>query len=786
MIYKSGFLPLRKAAVLGAGTMGAQIAAHLANAGLQVHLLDMPAPDGQPANAVVERNLKALSRLKPDPFFTASVCQQITCGNFNDDWAAIGAADWVIEAVIERPDIKQSIMAKVEAHARQDAIISTNTSGIPIRVISKGRSAEFKRRFLGTHFFNPPRYLRLLEIIPGETTDPDLITFMQWYGRVHLGKGSVIAKDVPYFIGNRIGIYGMMGAMSAFTGGEYSIEEIDALTGPLVGRPTSATFRTADLVGLDVIRLVGQNLYASLPDDESRDRFAVPPLIDRLVEQGALGAKTRAGFYRKEGRTILSINPDSGQYEPPAALNLGDVNALRKFKRLGQRLQALYEDQGRAGQFFRRTTLDVMGYAARRIGEITDSPASVDQAMRWGFGWQMGPFETWDALGFDRVRADMKEAKIALPDWILNRPEGSSIYAELGSKVFVPGRKDLVDVSLPQDERGPAAVKASGEVDLWSNEEAGLMHLGDGVALFEFRSKACTLGRRVIRGLVEAIDYVENDANLRGFVIGNEGTHFSVGANLAEMAQAVEAGLYSNISEYIAEFQQTMQYVHYARKPVVAAVHQRALGGGCELVMSSRHPVAAAESYIGLVELGVGLIPAGTGCMRLAKCASNRHAVHDSDLQPFVARFYEQVAKAEVSTSAARAKEMAYLPESAPIAMNNERRFHVAAQEVLRLSEQGYRPPVAEPIRVLGRPGAAALSMGVYQLHQGRFISDYDQFLAERLAYVMTGGDLSGPHDVTEGYLLDLEREVFLSLLGQPKTQERVMGLLTSNRPVRN
>ena len=359
----------------------------------------------------------------------------------------------------------------------------------------------------------------------------------------------------PYFIGkqNR-NLWHDGAAMSAFTGGEYSIEEIDALTGPLVGRPTSATFRTADLVGLDVIRLVGQNLYASLPDDESRDRFAVPPLIDRLVEQGALGAKTRAGFYRKEGRTILSINPDSGQYEPPAALNLGDVNALRKFKRLGQRLQALYEDQGRAGQFFRRTTLDVMGYAARRIGEITDSPASVDQAMRWGFGWQMGPFETWDALGFDRVRADMKEAKIALPDWILNRPEGSSIYAELGSKVFVPGRKDLVDVSLPQDERGPAAVKASGEVDLWSNEEAGLMHLGDGVALFEFRSKACTLGRRVIRGLVEAIDYVENDANLRGFVIGNEGTHFSVGANLAEMAQAVEAGLYSNISEYIAEF----------------------------------------------------------------------------------------------------------------------------------------------------------------------------------------------------------------------------------------
>ena len=772
--------------MLGAGTMGAQIAAHLANAGLEILLLDVPAGEGRSANGAVERNLKAATRLRPDPLFTAAARQRITCGNFRDDWPRIGDADWVIEAVIERLDIKQSIMSKVESHARKDAIISTNTSGIPIRLISKGRSADFKRRFLGTHFFNPPRYLRLLEIIPSPETDPDLVAFLRWYGRVHLGKGTVIANDVPYFIGNRIGIYAMMGAIAEFTDGNSSIEEIDTLTGPLVGRPKSATFRTADLVGLDVMRLVGQNLYASVPDDESRDRFRVPPLIDRLVELGALGAKTRAGFYRKEGRTIKSINPATGTYEPPAALDLGDLNAIRKAGSLPARLRALYDNQGRAGAFFRGTMLDLMGYAARRIGEITGSPASVDQAMRWGFGWQLGPFEIWDALGFTRVREDMKEAGISLPDWILNLSEESTLYDKSGSRVFVPETDTYVDVTAPADERGPAAVKASGAMDLWSNQEAGLVHLGAGVALFEFRSKACTLGRRVIGGLMEAIDFVENDASLRGMVIGNEGTHFSVGANLAELAHAVGAGQFSIINDYIAEFQSAMQRVHYARKPVVAAVHQRALGGGCELVMSSCNPVAAAESYLGLVELGVGLIPAGTGCMRLAKRANEHHAAHDSDLQPFVARFYEQVAKAEVSTSAERARDMAYLPVHAPVVMNAERRFHVAAHEVVRLSEQGYRPPTAKAIRVLGQPGAAALAMGVYQMHQGRFISDYDRHLADRLAFVMTGGNLSGPQDVTEAYLLDLEREVFLSLLGQPKTQERIIGLLKTNRPVRN
>ena len=667
MVYKSGYLPLRKAAVLGAGTMGAQIAAHLANAGLEVLLMDREAPylqrpNLQPPNSIVERNLKAATRLKPAPFFTTKTLQRVTCGNFRDDWSRVGEADWIIEAVIERLDVKQSIMERVDAYARKDAIISTNTSGIPVHLIGQGRSPEFQRRFVGTHFFNPPRYLHLLEIIPTATTDPLLVDYLSWYGRLHLGKGIVIANDVPYFVGNRIGIYGMMGAIAQFTSGEYTIEEIDTLTGALVGRPKSATFRTADLVGIDVMRLVGQNLYKSVPHDESRDRFKVPPLIDRLVQLGALGAKVRAGFYQKSGRTIKSINPSTGQYEAPAPLNLIDINKIRKAGGLKARIRALYADTGRAGSFFRSTMLDLMGYAARRTGEITDRPARIDQAMRWGFGWKMGPFETWDTLGFAKVRADMANANIMLPDWVLGMPENGSFYRDAGSQVFVPTVGAYEGMVTPMDERGPAAVKESGISDLWSNKEAGLIDLGEGVVLYEFRSKACTLGRNVIRGLQESIDYVENDPNLRGLVIGNEGTHFSAGANLAEMAQAVGEGMFDVINEYIAQFQGAMQRVHYARKPVVVAVHQRALGGGCELVMSSPNPVAAAESYLGLVELGVGLIPAGSGCMRLAARASDRHVAHDSDLQAFVARYYEQVAKAEVSTSAERAREMAYLP----------------------------------------------------------------------------------------------------------------------------
>ncbi|MCY3594802.1 MAG: 3-hydroxyacyl-CoA dehydrogenase NAD-binding domain-containing protein [Bacteroidetes bacterium] len=776
-------LPFRTAAVIGAGTMGAQIAAHLANAGVQVLLLDLAA-EGSDPRALVKKRLKGASKLKPSPFFTKATSQRIRCGTIEHDLGKISGAEWVIEAVVERLDIKQDLLEKIEAHTDQDNIVSTNTSGIPIRALVQGRSPEFRQRFLGTHFFNPPRYLSLLEVIPHADTAPQVLDKIAWYARVHLGKNVVQANDVPYFIANRIGIYGMMGAIDQFVTGGYTIEEIDTLTGPLAGRPKSATFRTADLVGLDVMQLVCANLYESVPQDESRERFSVPPVLKELVSQGALGAKTKAGFYRKEGRTIRSLNLVSGQYEDPSELNLGDLRKIKSAGPLHRRLSALFEDEGRAGALFRTTMLDLMAYAARRIGEVTDSPARVDQAICSGFGWEMGPFETWDAIGFDTVRKAMTKEELVLPEWVLDMPSGASFYTDRG--VYIPSQKEYEVQKVSAAERSLASIKLDSGGDLWSNEESGLVDLGDGVALFEFRSKACTLGGKVIGGMLEAIDRVENSSDLCGLVIGNEGNHFSVGANLAELAGALRSGNFGEIAQYIAHFQSAMQRVHYARKPVVVAAHQRALGGGCELIMSSANPVAAAETYAGLVELGVGLIPAGTGSMRLAAKASRENHGYDSNLLLDVMRYFEAVAKATVSTSAEEARDLGFLPDHACIVMNSARRFHAAKHEVLRLSAQGYRPPVPQTIRVLGRPGAAALNTAVYQLHQGRFISDYDLHLAKQLAYVFTGGDLSGAEEVSESYLLDLEREVFLGLLGQPKTQERIAGLLKHNRPVRN
>ncbi|MCY3487541.1 MAG: 3-hydroxyacyl-CoA dehydrogenase NAD-binding domain-containing protein [Bacteroidetes bacterium] len=776
-------LPFRTAAVIGAGTMGAQIAAHLANAGVQVLLLDLSA-EGSDPRALVKKRLKGASKLKPSPFFTKATSQRIRCGTIEHDLEKISEVEWVIEAVVERLDIKQALLEKIEAHTGQDNIVSTNTSGIPIRALVQGRSPEFRQRFLGTHFFNPPRYLSLLEVIPHADTAPQVLDKIAWYARVHLGKNVVQANDVPYFIANRIGIYGMMGAINQFVTGGYTIEEIDTLTGPLAGRPKSATFRTADLVGLDVMQLVCANLYESVPQDESRERFSVPPVLKELVSQGALGAKTKAGFYRKEGRTIRSLNLASGQYEDPSELDLGDLRKIKSAGPLHRRLSALFEDEGRAGAFFRTTMLDLMAYAARRIGEVTDSPARVDQAICSGFGWEMGPFETWDAIGFDTVRKAMTKEELVLPKWVLDMPSDASFYTDRG--VYIPAQKEYEVQKVSAAERSLASIKLDSGEDLWSNEESGLVDLGDGVALFEFRSKACTLGGKVIGGMLEAIDRVENSPDLCGLVIGNEGNHFSVGANLAELAGALQSGKFGEIAQYIAHFQSAMQRVHYARKPVVVAAHQRALGGGCELIMSSANPVAAAETYAGLVELGVGLIPAGTGSMRLAAKASGENHGYDSNLLLDVMRYFEAVAKATVSTSAEEARDLGFLPDHACIVMNSARRFHAAKHEVLRLSAQGYRPPVPQTIRVLGRPGAAALNTAVYQLHQGRFISDYDLHLAKQLAYVFTGGDLSGAEEVSESYLLDLEREVFLGLLGQPKTQERIAGLLKHNRPVRN
>ncbi len=783
--------PFRRAAVLGAGVMGSQIAAHLANAGLEVLLLDVtPAAIGKPGspNDLVEAAFKAAAKLNPDPFFTARTQERVSLGNFDEDFERIGEADWIIEVVVEKMDVKRDVMARIEAAARPDAVISTNTSGLPIGQIAEGRSDEFRRRFLGTHFFNPPRYLKLFEVIPTDDTDPAVLERVTHFARVHLGKGVVVAKDTPNFIGNRIGIYGIMGALAQFESGAYSIEEVDALTGELVGHPKSATFRTADVVGLDTLRHVTQNLYEGVPDDESRERFRVPDALDRLVQAGWLGQKSKAGFYKKDGDTIRSINLDTFEYDDPEPLGF-DVKAFKKAGDLPARLNALYADEGRPGRFFRETTLDLLAYAARRLPEIADSPADVDRAIRWGFGWEMGPFETWDALGVARVRAAIRDAGLALPDWADDVPD-AGFYAERDGQlhVWTPEAGDYVPDPRPSDEWGLASLRHDEPKTLWKNSDAALLDLGDGVALFEFRSKANALGQELMQGLNDALDRVESDRDLRGLVIGNEGSNFAVGANLGEVAMGVMMGQMDEIGRFVKGFQDSVQRVRYSPKPVVVAVHQRVLGGGCEMTMACPNPVAAAETYIGLVELGVGLVPAGTGTMRLAALASESapHG-HPSEIQPFVQKYFEQVAMATVATSARMGQEMGYIAPHAPVVMNDARRFHVAKQEVLRLSEQGYlAPPVRTRIRVLGRSSRAAFEVALQTYLDGRFISPYDKHLALKLAHVLTGGDLTAPQEVHEDYLLELEREAFLSLLGEEKTQARIQSILTTNKPLRN
>lgn len=771
--------------------MGAQIAAHCANAGLQVYLLDI-APKEGPKNAIVQAAFKRTQKLKPSPFFTKGTAQRIQIGNFDEHFAWVGKADWVIEVVVERLDIKRQIMARIEETAQADAVISTNTSGIPIREIAEGRSDEFRKRLLGTHFFNPPRYLKLLELIPTADTDPAIVERVAYFGRVHLGKGIVVANDVPYFVGNRIGIYAMMKAMQYFTSGQYTIEEIDQLTGTLIGHPKSATFRTADVVGLDVMVDVAKNLYAKAVDDESREMFKIPALLQQLVDNGALGAKTKAGFYRKEGKEIKSINPETLQYESAKPLDLPSFKGIKRQRTTVARMQALFEDEGRAGTFFRESTLDLLGYASRRIPEITDSPANVDRAICWGFGWELGPFQTWDVLGFENVLQGMTDLGIATPDWVQTMQENgiTQFYRTVDGQreAYVPAQGGYVADSSPSDEIGLASIKTNPEREVWKNEDAGLLDLGDGVVLYEFRSKANTLGFHVMNGLVEAIERVENDPNLRGLVIGNEGQHFSVGANLGEVAMAMGMGQFDQIERMVAQFQQVVQRMRYATKPVVVAPHQRVLGGACELTMACPNPVVVAESYIGLVELGVGIIPAGTGTMRLAALAAQQAAIdHPSAIMAHLQPYFENVAMARVATSAREAQDMGYVAPHAQVVMNDARRFHVAKQEVLRLSNQGYLPPpVMTHIRVLGRSAQAAIQVALHQYKEGRYVSEYDVYLATKLGHVLTGGELTGPQDVHEDYLLDLEREAFMHLLGQDKTKERIMHLLTYNKPLRN
>lgn len=781
-------LSLRRAAVLGSGVMGSQIAALLAGVGLQVELLDLPGPEGTPRNGPAESALAACAKLKPDPFFSVDARTRIRCGNFDDHLSRLGHCDWIIEVVVERLDIKRALLARVEEVAHPRAIISTNTSGLPVAEIAEGRSDSFRQRFLGTHFFNPPRYLRLFELIPTEDTDSAVLECMAAFGRVQLGKGVVLAKDTPNFIGNRIGMLAALSIMRRVTDGEYTIEEVDALTGKLIGRPRSATFRTADLVGLDVLAHVAQNLHAAVPDDESREKFRAPWLLTKLVERGSLGAKTKRGFYAKVGGEILSVDPETMEYRKPRPMKLGDLDELKAVRPIAERLRMLYDDDGRAGAFFRDTTLELLAYAARRMPEISDNVIDVDRALQWGFGWELGPFALWDALGFQRVLDDLRAAKHKLPAWLdtLEQSGATGFLSEDEGSVTSWSVPDAAPVrrSRAADQLHLPGISADAERLIWSNDECALLDLGEGVALFEFRSKMNALGRQVVDGLHHAIGLVEQGP-WAGLVVGNGAEHFTVGANLYEVATAAVQGRWSELESGIASFQDMGRRVRYAAKPVVVATQGRVLGGGCELTLWCPTPVCSMESYMGLVEIGVGLLPAGGGTMLMTALAAERAAsTAPEHIAPHLRASFEIVAKAEIADSAAKARQMGFVSPAGVIVMNPDRRLWVARQQVLTLAARGHQPPpVREAIPVLGRSGRGVFDVGLQHLQQGGFVDPWLAHVAGRIAWIMTGGDLLAPATLHEDRLLELERQEFLSLLGEKKTQQKIADVLTANQP---
>lgn len=786
------YRPFRTVAVLGAGVMGIQIAAHLANAGLTVHLLELASKEGN-KNDLVEGAFKKALKRSPPMFYSKKMAQRVILGNYDEHWDRLADVDWVIEAVVENLDIKRGLMARLEKVVKADAVISTNTSGLSIEAIAAHCHPKFRKRFLGTHFFNPPRYLKLLELIPTAETDPEIVERMAKFGRMVLGKGIVFAKDTPNFIANRIGVFVSFLALKSFIEDDYTIEEIDTLTGTLMGRPKSATFRTADVVGLDTLLYVAKNLYPAVPQDEQKDMFLAPDLFQKLVETGSLGAKTGQGFYKKVDGEIRSLNRETFGYDSPKPMHLGNLDKLKKME-LGDRLRYLYDDKGRAGKFFRHLILHTLAYSANRVPEIADDPQMIDLAMCWGFGWEMGPFQIWDELGFNRIFGDLNSHGFMMPPWVKQMAsKGHSRFYGENKTVYSPDKEAYQTLAKHEDEIHLADYYSDDKI-LWQNSEMALLDLGDGVALCELRSKANTLSAKVIEGFGHVLDWLEVHDEIVGMIIGNEGNNFCVGLNLGEVGKMVElenlnpfSRHHGGVKKLLDQVQAFVQRIHYFHKPIVAAVNGRALGGGCELAIACPHIVADAETYIGLVEMAVGLIPAGGGLMRWARwIGKNAHGDTMGDLLPLLKQVFQTVGTATVSGSAHEGIELGFLPADTKIVMNGDRRLYVAKQEVLCLHRLGYVPPAKDPIPVLGSPARAVLEHMVYTMKEGGYASEYDQMLAHRIAYVLTGGELTEMAWVDDEYLLKLEGENFMPLIDEPKTKERIMHMLKTKKPLRN
>ncbi len=797
---------INKVAVIGSGIMGSGIACHFANIGVEVLLLDivprelseqekkkgLTLNDKQVRNRLVNDSLQASLKSKPSPIYHQDFASRITTGNLEDDIAKVSKVDWIIEVVVERLDIKKKVFDDLEKHRKPGTLITSNTSGIPIQQMSEGRSDDFKKHFCGTHFFNPPRYLRLFEIIPGPETSEDVLEFLNEYGEKFLGKISVVAKDTPAFIGNRVGIFSIMSLFHMVKEMDLTVEEVDKLTGPVIGRPKSATFRTVDVVGLDTLVHVANGLHKGVPQDEQHNLFALPHFIDTMVTNEWFGSKSGQGFYKKikndDGSSeIHTLDLNTMEYRAGKKASFATLEQTKSIEKVEDRFKVLIKGKDKAGEFYRKNLAALFAYVSNRIPEITDELYKIDDAMRAGFGWEQGPFQIWDAVGvkegIEMMKAEgyepaawVKEMKESGSDSFYSVKNGNTYYYDIPKKTQtkVPGQDAFILLDNIRESK-----------QVFKNSGVVVEDLGDGILNVEFRSKMNSIGGDVLDGLNKALDIAERD--YQGLVVANNGKNFSVGANIGMIFMMAVEQEYDELNAAVKYFQDTMMRMRYSSIPTVAAPHAMTLGGGCELSLHADMVVAAAETYIGLVEFGVGVIPGGGGSKEMTLRAADTFEKDDVELNRLREHFLT-IGMAKVSTSAYEAYDLGILKKGRDIVVvNPDRQLAMAKKHALLMAENGYTQPIMrKDIKVLGRQALGAFYVGTDQMLAGKYISEHDKKIANKLAYVMAGGDLSEASYVSEQYLLDLEREAFLSLAGERKTLERLEHMIKKGKPLRN
>ncbi|MCC3355796.1 3-hydroxyacyl-CoA dehydrogenase/enoyl-CoA hydratase family protein [Bacillus sp. REN16] len=790
---------IKRAAVLGSGVMGSGIAAHLANIGIPTLLLDivprellesekrkgLTLEDKEVRNRLSNLAVQKLLKQKPAPLTSKENIALITAGNFEDDFQKLADVDWVIEVVVENLEVKKKVFSQIDEVRKPGSIVSSNTSGISVEAMAEGRSEDFQKHFLGTHFFNPPRYLKLLEVIPTKNTSPEVLSFMKSFGEDVLGKGVVEAKDTPNFIANRIGTYGLLVTVREMLKGGYSIGEVDSVTGPMIGRPKSATFRTLDVVGLDTFIHVANNVYEQVEGDE-QEVFNVPGFMKKMQEKGWLGSKSGQGFFLKKGKDILELNPETLKYQERKKLQTPVTASIKQVKGTANKLRTLLYAEDRAGKLLWNITSPTLIYSANLLGEIADDIVAIDEAMKWGFGWQLGPFEMWDAIGLEHSVKRMEAEGVEVPAWIkemLANGNTSFYKKENGALSYYQNGEYKAAKVNPKNIHIKTLKETNGVIK--KNSGASLIDLGDEVALLEFTSPNNAIGFDIIQMINSSLEEVAK--NYKGLVIGNQAKNFCVGANLAMILMEAQDDNFYDIDLVVRNFQQAMMNIKYSEKPVVVAPFGMALGGGAEICLPAAKVQASSETYMGLVEVGVGVIPGGGGNKELyLNHLGGMPAGVEVNLQNVANKVFETIAMAKVSTSAEEARTNNFLTKEDGISFNGDHLIHDAKQSVLALSAQGYKAPVRKKVPVVGETGYATLLLGAQAMKYSGYISEHDLKIAKKLAWVIAGGNVPYGTEVDEQYLLELEREAFLSLVGEPKTQQRMQHMLVKGKPLRN